>query len=176
MSKHKKNKKPFKETQFFKVLQKVGPEVLDVATDAAALVFPGMDIVNNIADKAIDTLRVKGGVESEAQIRDIQAAKDQYQREYLDYLKDVADAREMYEKTGGSMADTIAKKVIDWNLWLILALVVGQICVILFVPGQVAAIATGAIGTITGALIQERNTLINFFFGSSHGSKEKDKR
>ena len=56
-----------------------------------------------------------------------------------------------------------------------LVLVGVQVLVILYVDGQVAAVVTGIVGTITGALINERNTVVNFFFGSSKGSKDKSK-
>jgi hypothetical protein len=74
------------------------------------------------------------------------------------------------------MADDIAEKIINWNLWLLLVLVIVQVLVIMFVDGQIAAVVTGVVGTITGALINERNTVVNFFFGSSKGSKDKDKK
>ena len=38
------------------------------------------------------------------------------------------------------------------------------------------AVISGAIGSVTTALLQERQQVINFFFGSSKGSKSKDKK
>jgi len=90
-------------------------------------------------------------------------------------LKDVQNAREMYKDTDHTLADNVAKKIINWNLIIIMALVGIQVYVIMSVDGQVAAVITGVVGTVVGSLINERNTVVNFLFGSSMGSKSKDK-
>jgi hypothetical protein len=166
-----KNKKKFKDTAVFKAIKSIAPEVLDTVTDVAAAVYPPLGVVNTLVDKALGVAKDKdmpGGAAI------LHAANEDYQKELELYYQDLASARDMY-KEKSDMADSVAKKIIDWNLWIMLALVIVQVLVIMFVDGQVAAVVTGVVGTITGALINERNTVVNFFFGSSMGSKDKDK-
>ena len=93
----------------------------------------------------------------------------------LDY-QDRAGAREMY-KTENAMADQIAKRVIVWNLWIVFLAIVIEILVVIYMEDKtLIAIISSAIGGLTTALLQERQQVINFFFGSSIGSKNKDKQ
>jgi len=93
----------------------------------------------------------------------------------MDY-EDRAGAREMY-KTENKMADQIAKRVIVWNLWIVFLAIVIEILVVIYMEDKtLIAIISSAIGGLTTALLQERQQVINFFFGSSIGSKNKDKQ
>jgi hypothetical protein len=151
-----------KDTKIGAFLKDKAPDVLgivgDLLPDSGA-----MGIVKNVIDKV-------------APDEDKEALKSELDATAAQYFADVQDAREMYENTDHSQADAIADKIINYNLWILLALVVIQVVVIMYVDGQIAAVITGVIGTITGALINERNTVVNFFFGSSKGSKDKDKK
>lgn len=90
----------------------------------------------------------------------------------LDYA-DRASARDMY-KSENKMADEIAKKVISWNLWVVFLAIAVEIATVVLIDDKVLiAIISGAIGGFTTALLQERQQVINFFFGSSVGSKDK---
>ena len=150
-------KKKIKDTKIGAFLKDKAPEVLDVVGD----LLPdsgALGIVKNVIDKvAPDKAEEFKAMESE-------------------FIADVQDARDMYKSTGHTQADKIADKIINWNLLIIMALVVIQVLVIMFVDGQIAAVITGIVGTVVGALINERNTVVNFFFGSSQGSKDKDKK
>lgn len=167
-----KKKKKFKDSKLFKTIKEVAPQVLDTVTDIAADVYPPLGAVNNLVDKA---LGVAQDEENEDAIYELQYQRGEYMKELELYYADLDSARDMY-KEKSDMADSVAKKIIDWNLWILLALVVIQVLVIMFVDGQIAAVVTGVVGTITGALINERNTVVNFFFGSSQGSKDKDNK
>ena len=51
-----------------------------------------------------------------------------------------------------------------------------EIVSVMYIDDKVLiAIISGAIGSVTTALLQERQQVINFFFGSSRGSKSKSK-
>jgi hypothetical protein len=151
-----------KDTKIGAFLKDKAPDVLDVVGD----LLPdkgALGIVKNVIDKAVPDKK------------EALALKKEISSMEREYLKDVQDAREMYENTDHKQADKIADKIINWNLIIILALVIIQVLVIMYVDGQVAAVITGVVGTVIGALINERNTVVNFFFGSSQGSKDKDK-
>lgn len=167
-----KKRKKFKDSKLFKTIKDVAPQVLDTVTDIAADVYPPLGVVNNLVDKALGVAQEE---ENEDAIYELQYERGEYMKELELYYADLDSARDMY-KEKSDMADSVAKKIIDWNLWILLALVVIQVLVIMFVDGQIAAVVTGVVGTITGALINERNTVVNFFFGSSQGSKDKDKK
>ena len=148
---------------------KIGVFLKDKAPDVLALVgglLPdagGLGIVKNLIEN-----KFPNADKREEMLMQIESLE-------LEYLKDVQDAREMYEKTSHTKADDIASSVINFNLWIILGLVATMTLVIMYVDGQVAAVISGLIGTAIGNLFQERNTVIGFFFGSSQGSKDKDK-
>lgn len=101
--------------------------------------------------------------------------KEAYKLIELDY-QDRAGAREMY-KVENEMADSIAKRVIVWNLWIVFIALVIEILVVIYMEDKtLIAIISSAIGGLTTALLQERQQVINFFFGSSIGSKNKEKQ
>jgi hypothetical protein len=161
-------KKLFKDTGIFKALKAVAPKALDVATDIAADVFPPMAIVDKVVDEAL-----KGKLNTSDKAL-LQSERRLYEEDYAMYMADVQDARTLYRHKS-STADHIAKGIMKFNLLIIMIMVIVEIIVIAFVDGQIAAVITGVIGTITGALINERTTVVNFFYGSSLGSKDKDK-
>lgn len=167
----KKNGVKFKDTAIFKTIKNIAPDVLDTVTDIAATVYPPLGVVNGLVDKALEVAKNKGNKNAVVQLS---AASTGYNEEYKDYLADIQNARAMYKETDHEMADDIAGKIINWNLVIIMALVGVQVYVIISVDGQVAAVITGVVGTVVGSLINERNTVVNFFFGSSKGSKDKD--
>jgi len=167
----KKNGIKFKDTAIFKTIKSIAPEVLDTVTDIAATVYPPLGIVNTLVDKALGVAKGKGNSGAEKKLNE---AKVDYDSELELYYEDLKSARDMYKSTDHAQADKIADNVIKFNLIIILLMVVIQVLVILYIDGQIAAVITGVVGTITGALLNERSTVINFFFGSSQGSKDKD--
>jgi hypothetical protein len=91
----------------------------------------------------------------------------------LEY-KDVANARDTYKETDHKVADFVAKKVINYNLWVVLAAILVEVLAVVYIDDKVLiAIISGAVGGLVTALLQERQQIINFFFGSSMGSKNK---
>lgn len=170
MRKRKRNKKPFKDSKLFSLISSVAPEVIDGATDILATAVPAFSPINNLVDKAIGVANEKGDFNSADKLSQ---ERHTYLEELDDYYKDVEAARKMYASTDHETADTIAMKIIKENLWILLLMVAIQVVVVVYVEGQVAAVITGVIGTVTGALINERNTIVNFFFGSSKELKDK---
>lgn len=83
-----------------------------------------------------------------------------------------------YNNNNSSMADKIAKQIIERNLPIIAILVTINVSLIHFMQENAAliAIASSIIGGAVGYLFAERQAVINFFFGSSVGSKEKQKK
>jgi hypothetical protein len=83
-------------------------------------------------------------------------------------------AHDTYQ-TKNEMADNIAKRIIERNLPYIAVLVILNLVLIYYMKTEVAllAIASNIIGITIGNLFQERQAIVNFFFGSSIGSKQK---
>lgn len=167
--------KPFGQTKFGSFLKKAGAVALDKGGDI--LEITAMAATNPIGAvlKAKDMLLDSDSPGTDDLAAELEKNQANYMKELEMNYADRKDARDMYRGTDHEMADSIAGKIINWNLWILLALVAIQVLVIMFVEGQVAAVVTGVVGTITGALINERNTVVNFFFGSSKGSKDKDR-
>jgi uncharacterized membrane protein len=78
----------------------------------------------------------------------------------------------------GVEADSIADSIINYNLPIIAILVLVNIALVYFMRerSELIAIASNIIGVAIGNLFNERQAIINFFFGSSIGSKEKDRK
>lgn len=74
-----------------------------------------------------------------------------------------------------AMADRIAEQVIRYNLPVIGLLVVINVLVLHYFKDDATliAIASNVIGVAMGHLFGERQAIVNFFFGSSLGSKKK---
>jgi hypothetical protein len=79
-------------------------------------------------------------------------------------------------RTNGQQADKIANLVIKWNLPIIAILVLVNILIVYYMQDNATliAIVSQVIGIAIGKLFSERQAIIDFFFGSSMGSKEKD--
>ena len=84
-------------------------------------------------------------------------------------------AHETYQ-VKSSMADTIAQQIISRNLPIIGLLVVINVALVYFLQDKASliAIASNIIGVAIGNLFNERQAIVNFFFGSSLSSKDKD--
>ena len=86
-------------------------------------------------------------------------------------------AHETYQTKSG-MADGIAKQIIQRNLPIIALLVVVNVLLVYFMKDEATliAIASNIIGITIGNLFAERQAIVNFFFGSSIGSKQKSEQ
>ncbi|CAN5689251.1 hypothetical protein BH11BAC1_BH11BAC1_30100 [soil metagenome] len=159
--------KPFKETRVGKFLASKGFD--DVLESAKAIPFVGA--LDAVKDLVIGSPNYKNLSEADQQkffeLRKLDL--DELDKR----LADVADSRQMYTGKNG-MADFVARRVINWNLPVIALLIGGLVaCVICLEDKILLALISSAIGGVTAQLISERQVLINFFFGSSQGSKEK---
>lgn len=145
-------------------LRKIGRS--DILETAIAMVG---DVATGDILGAVKTLiKQDKGISKEQEI----AANSLIEMDYADR----AGAREMY-KEENKMADEIAKRVIIWNLWIVFLAIVIEILVVIYMEDKtLIAIISSAIGGLVTALLQERQQVINFFFGSSIGSKNKDKQ
>lgn len=99
------------------------------------------------------------------------------QKETEMFLNDMSNARDMYKNSNNEVSDFIAKRVINYNLWVVFLAIVTEVLAVMYMDDKIlVAVISGAIGSLATALLQERQQVINFFFGSSMGSKEKDKK
>lgn len=92
------------------------------------------------------------------------------------YLSDKNNARDMY-KTEHTTADAIAQRVMQWNLVWLLVVLAAQCCAMWFLrdnPDILAAVSATC-GFIINGLLAERREVTGFYFGSSLGSRIKDK-
>lgn len=148
------------------------------------LATAGMTIFNNIITDNGEDL-VKKGIEKvtgikldgkkELTIEEVQLIK-QHESDILNLdFSRFKEAHETY-RINHNMADKIAESVIKWNLPTIFVLVVINIVIVdVFKDNApLMAIASNIIGIAIGKLFTERQAVINFFFGSSIGSKDKD--
>ena len=92
------------------------------------------------------------------------------------YLADRANAREMHGKHP-EQADKIANRITVWNVPYVILMVVINCLVVFFLKDNVAlvAIASNVIGMVIKSLLDQMQSVTGFYFGSSMGSKEKDR-
>lgn len=88
-------------------------------------------------------------------------------------VEDRQNARAMYVEKN-EMADAIAERVIRFNHWVVVLLILANCAVAYYVQERGLALALGNLISLSiGALWQERQQVVGFFFGSSLGSKQK---
>lgn len=104
---------------------------------------------------------------------------------------DKANARQMYMANGQKQVDEIGSNIMNRNLVFIFALLIVQVVVTTFgvffsqqvindkntaiaLGTSLGSVIGGAIGVVVGSLMQERNQVVGFYFGSSFGSQKKD--
>tara|TARA_R110000744_G_scaffold354005_1_gene460381 strand:+ start:1192 stop:1701 length:510 start_codon:yes stop_codon:yes gene_type:complete len=85
-------------------------------------------------------------------------------------------ARDMY-KVNPEQASKVANNIMKYNLVIVFLLVVINVFAVMYLKDDAAvlAIVSNFIGIVMMALLQERQAVVNFFFGSSMGSKNKVK-
>jgi hypothetical protein len=83
-------------------------------------------------------------------------------------------ASDQYKAVSSKQADKVADSIIGWNLWIIGGLVIANFgAVLVLETGPLVAVVSNLIGVVIGHLLQERQSVVAFFFGSSLGSKQK---
>ena len=160
MGKYKDKNGTTKVGDFLRGVKDIAPDILNLAGN-----ITGIEVLGVLGDKikGSDTLTA---VEKETALHLLEMDMAE--------LKDVQSARNMYSSTDHDLADYVAKRVINYNLWVVLIAIVIEIISVIFINDKVLiAIISGAIGSATTALLQERQQVISFLFGSSRGSKEK---
>lgn len=106
-----------------------------------------------------------------------QATEDKYFIELLDE-QSRQRASNMYSTTGHEQANKIADQIITFNIYFVVGIALAQILSMALLPemGETVKVVIGNIcGYIIKGLLDERLQVCNFFFGSSMGSKLKDK-
>jgi hypothetical protein len=115
----------------------------------------------------------------EIQKLDFEKLKLEFEKEKEDNRHDEANRNKAHEtyQNKSKMADEIANQIIKRNLPIIAILVIVNLTLIYFMKEEAGllAIASNIIGITIGNLFAERQAIVNFFFGSSIGSKDKDK-
>lgn len=169
-------KKPFKETGFGKFLDKAGDVIMKNGGDV--LNIAGKVATGNITGAFGDVANMlKGDDSPEAKelLNEFELQKMTWEKEIFALeIQDKDSARKMYVEEHDK-ADSIATKIIDWNLPVIGVLLGIEIACIIYMREypEVLAIISAAVGGVTQSLISERQTVVQFFFGSSMGSKKK---
>lgn len=146
----------------------------------------GKDEDAEVAGKVLGIAKTVTGKETDSEALDaLKADPDlvlQYKQAILDDkwvqeridLANVQGAREMH-KVNNKQADELGKSIINWNLPLALVLFAGNLGALHFFKDHAEILIT--VGNLTGfllnSLIKERQDVINFYFGSSLGSKIK---
>lgn len=165
--------------------------MIDIALSIASLVPDVLKLFGKnddakAAQKVVGIAKKITGVEDDSQLLEALSSNpdmvlqyktallnDKYVQDKID-LENVKSAREMH-KENHKQADKIADGIMFWNLWFVAGLVCINLGVLyLFKDNSELLLMVGNIlGFVINSLLQERQNVVNFFFGSSLGSKLK---
>ncbi len=179
----KKSKKPFSETGFGKFVKKIGKSVPELAGDVIEIItsgnplVTGIDIIKEKLNLEVKSLNISAEKKAEIQLMlaDLEKNRREWEKEIFQLeIEDKDSARDLY-KEKSNMANKIARMVINWNLVIIGVLVAGEVACIMYMREhpELLALISSVVGGVVQALISERSTVVQFFFGSSIGSKKK---
>ncbi len=98
--------------------------------------------------------------------------QETYEKEMQYHLQNTRSARDMYAESK-EMTDWVSKRIMNWNLPMLVILIAANIGCVFYFDSVALALISNVIGQVMQQLINERTTLVNFFLGSSNGSKDK---
>lgn len=174
-----------------------------VSTIVGLLADKGLDLlskaIDGSADKAVDFIEEKTGIKLEdnkkltnEEVKVLKKAEAEYkieleklsiekikeQNRHVEELEDnkverYNSAHDSY-KVHHQATDDLSRQIMRDNLIIIGILVVVQVMAIMYIP-DVALVASvsALVGAIVNSLLAERQSVVNFRFGSSIGSKLK---
>lgn len=156
--------KPFKDTKFFKFLSSKG---LDTALDIGATVAPPLKVLDMAKDAVVNgTILLSDGDKKE-----FLTNYQEYLSELQLYYGEMANAREVY-KSKSEMTDRVALLVMRFNLPLIGLCLIMLAVATYYLESVILSLLSATIGSVITMLSGERLSVINFYFGSSIGSKQ----
>lgn len=170
-------KKEIKQTGFGQFLTKIAKDIPSLALDVVDIATSGKPVsaaINMIAQKL--TREDVDFEKAQVALQEIAAKRKEWELEAYELeSKDRERASMMYNKDN-DMANKIANNIITRNLAYIFALLICQVVfsfvTTTLVDDKTIAVSVGGtigtiIGTVIGSLLQERNQVVGFFFGSS---------
>jgi len=188
-----KEKKSFKETGFGKFVNKVIGAVPTIAGDVLDIATSGVPIQTAI-EKVGGLLRKNAVVHDKAgelleEFRRYEMSwkQEMYKLDIQAFSHEVEDrkrATEQYIKTKHEIADKLALSIMNKNIVFIMALIFCQIIITVVtvfvllkslddlqtavtIGTSLGGVIGTAVGTVVGSLLQERNSVVGFHFGSS---------
>lgn len=142
-----------------------------------------MDVVESVAeaitgkqgDEAVDAMNKDPELAYKFKVA-VMADSHVKEQMLADEMKNARDSYKVHHEQADKVADGIMRK----NLPTIFILVLINIIAVMLtkywqMPGEVLAIISNLIGIVVGQLLAERQSIVGFFFGSSLGSKMKNK-
>ncbi|HQW94474.1 MAG TPA: hypothetical protein PLU58_01665 [Saprospiraceae bacterium] len=156
--------KPFKDTKFFKFLSSKG---LDTALDIGATVAPPLKVLDLAKDAIVNGTVLL----SDADKKEFLTNYQDYLSELQMYYGEMANAREVY-KSKSEMTDRVALLVMRYNLPLIGLCLIMLAAATYYLESVILSLLSATIGSVITMLSGERLSVINFYFGSSIGSKQ----
>jgi hypothetical protein len=166
-----KEKKKFKDSALFGAIKNLAPEILDKATDIASTIYPPLGIVNTLVDSGLDALKNKGK-QSEEAIAQLKEARAEYTEQYLEFYK-----MEVEDRKSARLREVALAQAGKFDFMMILSGLVGLACfslivyAVLFTNLPENALIHQLIGMVEGVAV----SIFAYYFGSSKGSKDKDK-
>lgn len=181
--KEEKDKKKFKDTKLSAFLNKAKDVAVDKGPDLVGAI--GLAMTGNptaAIGKAITALTSSNADGTNELAEELNRDRELYIEEFELHVRNTESAREMY-KTANEQADKIADNIFNKNLIMVLVLVLVNVGIYLIeyfieMPNGMTVgvtVVSNLITFVIKGLLDERSTVVNFYFGSSMGSKQKSK-
>lgn len=178
-----KKRKEFQDTKFGQFLKRMTTKIPELAGDVLEIATSPNPIgagILKIKDKLLQG--AKTDQRYKTMLAELEAQELEFRQEVYEWeVKDRMNARKMY-RSKSAMADRIAKSVMDKNLFyiaiLLIANILSTIASYIYIQDKKLAVTVGTtvgttIGAVIGSLLQERNQVVGFFFGSAHDYKKE---
>ena len=170
-----------------KALAKAGLPALGAALLGPAGVGVGRILGDMIGIDSATPEKIMEAVESGKLTPELMVQLRKYEMDHKEKLEELAQrseerdlqnllsSRKMYE-VHNTQADKIADSIMNFNLLIIAGLVLLEVFAVKLIENaSMLALVCNLVGLIVGNLMTERQQVTGFFFGSSMGSKIKDK-
>lgn len=172
----KNDKKKFKETKFGQFVNKAYAKVKDKAPELANSIITVATSPNPVGAVISEVGDLVRKTDDNSLIAEFTMNAQEYELElYKLDNEDRANARAMYPESK-DVADNIASSIFRFNLWFVIGLVGVLVFCAKYLDSTILAIISAVIGAIIRDLMAERQQVNTFLFGSSKGSKAKDKQ
>ena len=155
----------FKDSKLFQTVKEFAPQAIDTVTDIAADIYPPLEIVNNLVDKALENVTGnKKATEALIKVRDEHTVD--YIKAFELEVEDRKSARDMFKD------DSFLQKIFAISFLVAYFALTIYFLYSLFGGTELTQFAQTMVTMIWTGTTTKLNTIIDFLFGGSFTTKK----